>query len=105
MPSEWLKAEWKKHKLHAFIHLTVSGCLGPCDIANVVLVTTPFEQIWLGGITSQETYEALLSWALHCRSERKLLPLPAECVRFVFERYCDKQEQRAALITDSVFIE
>lgn len=105
VPSEWLKTEWKKHKLHGSVHLTVGGCLGPCDVANVVLVTAPSGQIWLGGISSHAVYEALLDWARRCKAAQQVLSLPAECTPFVFSRYKTGSGQPCPVSTDPNIID
>lgn len=87
IPLDWLKAEWKGRRLHRHVHLTVSGCLGPCDLANVVLIITPLEQIWLGGIQDAAPYELLLEWADDSGRLGALLPLPAPLDPYRFERY------------------
>ena len=40
VPVDWLKADWKAARLNPYIQLTISGCLGPCDLPNVVAVLT-----------------------------------------------------------------
>jgi hypothetical protein len=35
LPVERLKAAWKADKLNQAVQLTISGCLGPCDVPNV----------------------------------------------------------------------
>ncbi len=77
VPTDWLKAQWKERKLLKTVHLSVSGCLGPCDVKNVVLILTPRESIWLGGLDEQADYEALLQWATLCVKEERLFPLPS----------------------------
>lgn len=76
VPTDWLKAQWKERKLLRTIHLSVSGCLGPCDVKNVVLILTPRETLWLGGLSEQADYEELLQWATLCAKEERLFPLP-----------------------------
>jgi hypothetical protein len=66
VPVDWLKAEWKQRKLLKTIQLTISGCLGPCDLVNVVCLVTPQRTVWLGGLTEQEHFDALLGWATQC---------------------------------------
>jgi hypothetical protein len=39
VPAGRLKAVWKAEKLNRSVQLTISGCLGPCDVANVALAT------------------------------------------------------------------
>ena len=49
VPKEWIKSVWKQGKLNRMIQLTVSGCLGPCDVANVAcILRRDGEMIWLG---------------------------------------------------------
>jgi cobaltochelatase CobN len=51
---DWLKPIWKTEKRNQIVQLTVSGCLGPCDLPNVCCITTPQEQAWYGRITTAE---------------------------------------------------
>jgi hypothetical protein len=38
VPVEWLKQEWRKRGLLKHVQPSVSGCLGPCDVPNVVAI-------------------------------------------------------------------
>lgn len=87
VPTDWLKAEWKAHKLLKTIQLTISGCLGPCDLVNVVCLVTPLGTRWLGGLTEQKHFDALLHWALQAQSSGSLPPLPALLAQQEFERF------------------
>ena len=87
IPQEWLKSSWKQAGLLRTIQLTISGCLGPCDLTNVISILTPQKQIWLGGITGQHQYEALLEWALASSDAGRLVDLPAILEAQRFERY------------------
>lgn len=87
IPEEWLKNNWKQAGLLRTIQLTISGCLGPCDLTNVISILTPQKQIWLGGITSQNQYEALLEWAQSSSDAGYLIDLPEILHTQQFERY------------------
>src|SRR5207237_6649152 len=63
VPLEWLKQEWRSRTLLKNIQLTVSGCLGPCDLPNVVRISGPLEEIWLGNIDQREQYAGIVEWA------------------------------------------
>jgi len=76
VPVDFLRQAWKQRGLLKHVHLSISGCLGPCDASNVALVLTPGAQHWLGGLSSQEHYQALLHWATACAAAGQLLPLP-----------------------------
>lgn len=78
VPVEWLKQEWKHRGLLKRVHLTISGCLGPCDVPNVVLVTSAEGTQWLARISTRRQYEMLADWAEQSKTADRLLPLPCE---------------------------
>ena len=68
LPKAMMKETWKSLKLNATIQLTISGCLGPCDVANVVyLLASDGTGLWFGGLTEEWQYETLIAWAVECR--------------------------------------
>jgi hypothetical protein len=77
VPVDWLKSEWKSRKLLRSVHLSISGCLGPCDVSNVCSIIAPGETMWLGGLSARAHYEALLDWAISSKDAGRLLPLPS----------------------------
>ena len=87
LPRDWIKQQWKDGKLNKSVQLTISGCLGPCDLANVVCVVSPEGMQWLGGLQEQRQYHSLLDWANASRDAGVLLELPAELNRHRFERF------------------
>lgn len=87
VPLDWLKPIWKSEKLNKTVQLTVSGCLGPCDLPNVCCIVMPQEQAWYGRLTTREDYAVLLNWARQCRERAEALPLPAELAHLRFERW------------------
>ena len=78
VPVEWLKQEWKYRGLLKRVHLTISGCLGPCDVPNVVLITSAEGTQWLARISTGRQYEMLADWAEQSKAADRLLPLPRE---------------------------
>jgi len=76
VPLDWLKQEWRNHGLLKNIQLTVSGCLGPCDLPNVVRISGPSAEIWIGNIDRREQYAGLVEWASESKAAGVLLPLP-----------------------------
>ena len=77
MPADWLKKEWRARGLLK-LHLSISGCLGPCDVPNVVTISNESGTLWFGQITEFNQYRSLLEWALASRDAGELLPLPKE---------------------------
>jgi predicted metal-binding protein len=87
IPLDFLKREWKSRKLLKRVHLSVTGCLGPCEIANVVCVMGPDGANWLGNLTEEHEFEALLGWAERCAEANQSLPLPQELDEKRFRRW------------------
>lgn len=89
LPVDRLKAAWSAGKLNRVVQLTISGCLGPCDLVNVTLVLTPTEQVWLGGLQGDEDYDACLAWAAACEAAGSIVPLPERLAAKRFRRWGD----------------
>ena len=87
VPVDWLKAEWKAARLNPYIQLTISGCLGPCDLPNVVAVLTETGQQWFGPLNQREHFEALVQWGRACGAARSIEPPPPLLQQLSFERF------------------
>jgi hypothetical protein len=74
VPVEWLKSEWRNRGLLKRVQLTISGCVGPCDVPNVVVITSSSGTEWLGNIVKFDQYRSLLEWAVRCRDASEMLP-------------------------------
>ncbi|MBM3762076.1 MAG: (2Fe-2S) ferredoxin domain-containing protein [Acidobacteria bacterium] len=78
VPIDYLKAEFKARKLIRNVQVTISGCLGPCDVPNVVAILTREEGMrWYGFLSEQWQYESLIEWATEVKEAQRALPLPA----------------------------
>ncbi len=78
VPIAWLKDEWRRRGLLKRIQLSISGCVGPCDVPNVVVVSSGSGSQWLGNITEFNQYRALVDWATRSMEASRLLELPSE---------------------------
>lgn len=87
LPVERLKEIWRLEKLNRTVQLTISGCLGPCDLTNVTLVLTRDGTTWLGGLSGAADYDALIDWARACHAVGEALPLPDRFDANRFERF------------------
>ena len=50
LPLDEFKRQWKERGIRRRFHLTISGCLGPCPLANVVLIVFRGRSVWLHSI-------------------------------------------------------
>jgi len=81
--------------------LTISGCLGPCDLANVAcILKADGTAIWLGGLLEESVYDQLIDWAEQCRAANRLLPMPAPLETHRFSRFEDPGTTPAACQLD-----
>lgn len=85
VPVDWLKDEWRRRGLLKRVQLTISGCVGPCDVPNVVVGSRRTE--WLGNIGEFAQYQALANWATRSREFGRLLALPTEFEGHVFDPF------------------
>ena len=77
-PADWLRDEWRRRGLLKRFQLTLSGCVGSCDVPNVVVVSSEFGSQWLGNITHFDQYHSLIEWAVRSVNAGHLLELPRE---------------------------
>ena len=88
VPVDWLKSEWRKRGLLKRVQLTISGCVGPCDVPNVVVITSSSGTEWLGNIVRFDQYRSLLERAVRCRDAGEMLTLPREFHAFRISPFC-----------------
>jgi hypothetical protein len=87
VPVQWLKQEWKVRGLLKRVHLSVSGCLGPCDVPNVVMITNSEGTQWLAHLNSRRQFAVLADWAEQSKDADELLPLPKELLSLALMPY------------------
>jgi hypothetical protein len=73
--SNGLKNERRKQGLLKRVQLTISGCVGPCDVPNVVVITISTGTEWLGNIVVFNQYRTLVEWAVRSREAGEMLAL------------------------------
>jgi cobaltochelatase CobN len=89
LPLDEFKTQWKARGIRRRFHLTISGCLGPCPLANVVLIVFRNRSLWLHSINSADDVSRIYCYIEEMlRAERYLDP-PPELERRSFERYIE----------------
>lgn len=89
LPEERLKTTWKNERLLKTIQLTISGCVGPCDVPNVVQIITPAGIEWYGRLDEDAHYDVLIEWARACHAAQSLLPRPSILESHLFDGFIE----------------
>jgi cobaltochelatase CobN len=92
VPVDRIKAIWKAEKLNRRVQLTISGCLGPCDLPNVAAIASTRGLIWYGQLEGDAPYDALIAWARACAAANTTLPPPETLDAHRFERFPGSEE-------------
>lgn len=87
VPVDRIKAIWKAEKLNRVVQLTISGCLGPCDLPNVAVLVTAAGAAWYGRLAGDAIYDSLIAWARACHAAGQALPEPEDLAQHRFERF------------------
>src|SRR5712692_1342224 len=79
VPRDLYHREWERRDLRNRVHLTIGGCLGPCALANVVMLLFDGRQAWFHSISSDEQVLALYDWIEAIVDAQTWSPPPAAC--------------------------
>lgn len=87
VPLDEFKRQWKERGIRLRVHLTVTGCLGPCPLANVVLVLFEGESVWFHSINTPEHVTAIYDYMQAMLEAEKYLPPSGLLAACHFNRY------------------
>ena len=87
LPANEFKQQWKERGMRLRVHLTFSGCLGPCPLANAVLILFGGESIWLHSINTAEHVTAIYDYLEEMLKAEKYLPPRGLLAACHFNRY------------------
>lgn len=76
--------EWERRRLRAVVHLTIGGCLGPCALANVVLLLFDGQALWFHSINSEALVLALYDHVERMLEAGACLPAPPALTPYQF---------------------
>jgi cobaltochelatase CobN len=87
VPVDFYKQEYKRRKIRNKIQLSMNGCLGPCPLANVVLLFFDGRPIWFQSINTEPQIVAIFDYIERLLAADSFLPPPAELAEYVFNFY------------------
>jgi cobaltochelatase CobN len=87
VPLGEFKRQWKGRRIRRRLHLTVAGCLGPCSMANVVLLNFGGRSTWLHSIDSASDVTLIYDYAEAMLRAHRWLSPPDKLRGKHFQRY------------------
>jgi nitrile hydratase accessory protein len=87
LPLDEFKSQWKKRGIRRRLHLTISGCLGPCPLANVVLLQFRGRSMWFHSINQRDDVGQIYDYVESMLLEEAVLDPPEGLASRAFERY------------------
>ena len=81
------KQQWKRRGIRRRLHLTISGCLGPCPLANVVLLQFRGESMWFHSINHPADVDLIYNFVEEMLQAEGVLEPPEALATRRFDRY------------------
>lgn len=80
-------AEWERRKIRNKLHLSFTGCLGPCAVGNTALLQLFGQSIWFKDLNGDAYIPLIFDYIEAMLAAGHLLPPPASLVEHVYARY------------------
>ncbi|MEZ4482132.1 MAG: YHS domain-containing protein [Dehalococcoidia bacterium] len=79
--------EWERRRLRSRLHLTFTGCLGPCIAGNNALLQVLGQSIWLKDLNDAALVPAVFDYVESMLAAGQVMPVPAVLQDHVYRRY------------------
>jgi YHS domain-containing protein len=79
--------EWERRRIRNRLHLTFTGCLGPCAVGNNALLQLFGRSIWLKDLNDPGVVPVVFDYAQAMLDAGRVLPPPEALRGHVYERY------------------
>jgi len=79
--------EWERRRIRNQVHLTFSGCLGPCAVGNNALLQIHDRSIWFKDLNDATLAPRVFDYIEAMLAAGTVLPVPEVLAGRVYERY------------------
>jgi YHS domain-containing protein len=83
--------EWEVRHLRSRVHLTFSGCLGPCAVGNNALLQILGGSLWFKDLNQPELIPALFDYIEEILAAGQIVPPSSVLQDHLYERYIPSQ--------------
>jgi YHS domain-containing protein len=84
--------EWERRRIRNKIHLSFTGCLGPCAVGNTVLLQIFGRSIWFKDLNDDAYIPQLFDYIEAMLRAGRVVAPPAELEPQIYERYLPPPE-------------
>jgi cobaltochelatase CobN len=84
--------EWERRKIRNKVHLTFTGCLGPCAAGNNALLQLHGRSIWLKDLNNSNLARSVYDWIEEMLAAGRVTSPPTTLREHVYERYLPPPE-------------
>ncbi|WP_034388009.1 cobaltochelatase subunit CobN [Deinococcus sp. YIM 77859] len=95
-PADVYKEEWVRRRIRNAVHLTKSGCLGPCPLANVAHLVFDGHDVWFHSVNDPWLVRAIFDYIEAMLAADGYQPPPPELVEYTFQGYSWEAASAAA---------
>jgi YHS domain-containing protein len=79
--------EWERRKIRNRVHLTFTGCLGPCAVGNNALLLLHGRSIWLKDLNQPELPFVVYDWIEDMLAAGRIVAPPDTLNGHVYDRF------------------
>ena len=79
--------EWERRKIRNRVHLTFTGCLGPCAVGNNALLVLHGRSFWLKDMNRPDLAIAVYDWIEEMLAAGRIIPPPDALEDHVYDRF------------------
>ena len=79
--------EWQRRRLRTTVHLTFTGCLGPCAVGNSALLQLYGQSIWFKDLNDDALIPQLFDYIAAMVAAGQVVAPPAALQNYVYARY------------------
>jgi YHS domain-containing protein len=79
--------EWERRKIRNKVHLSFTGCLGPCAVGNNALLQIFGQSIWFKDLNDDQYIPMIYDYIEAMLSAGHVLPPPENLLEHVYARY------------------
>lgn len=89
--------EWERRKIRSRVHLTFSGCLGPCAVGNNALLQIWGRSIWFKDLNDATLAPRVFDYIEAMLAAGTVMPVPDALAGHVYERYLTPSDPAPAM--------